>query len=109
LIDGHGTLYIPDAWGRKCQLLPADKFADYTPLEPTIPRTGDPYREWITACKGSPPALSQFDYLTVLTETILLGIVAVRTGKKIRRDARTMQAPNAPEADAYVRREHRSG
>jgi hypothetical protein len=45
LIGDKGTLYIPDAWGRKWKLLPEEKFADYQPPEPTIQRVGDPYTE----------------------------------------------------------------
>jgi len=43
----------------------------------------------------------------VLTETILLGIVAVRVGKKIQWDANNIHAQNAPKADQYIRREYR--
>ena len=109
LIGDEGTMYIPDAWGRKWKLLPEEKFADYKPPEPTIHRAGDPYIEWIASCKGGPPALSQFDYSAVLTETVLLGIVAVRVGKRIEWDAENMKARSAPEAEAFVKREYRKG
>lgn len=109
LIGDEGTMYVPDAWGRKWKLLPEEKFADYKPPEPTIRRAGDPYIEWIAACKGGPPALSQFDYSAVLTETVLLGIVAVRVGKRIEWDAENMKARSTPEAEAFVKREYRKG
>jgi hypothetical protein len=35
--------------------------------------------------------------------------VAVRVGKKILWDAKTMQATNAPEADQYIKPEFRKG
>ena len=109
LIGDEGTMYIPDTWGRKWKLLPKEKFADYKPPEPTIRRAGDPYIEWITTCKGGPPALSQFDYSAVLTETVLLGIIAVRVGKRIEWDAENMKARSTPEAEAFVKREYRKG
>ena len=45
-----------------------------------------------------------------MTETVLLGTVAIRNpGKVLKWDAKKMAFPNAPEADKYVRRQYRSG
>jgi len=110
LIGDKGTVFTADPYSSTYRLLPEEKFVDFTPPEPSIARTGNsPYKEWLLACKGGPAALSQFDYSAVLTETILLGIVAVRVGKKIEWDAENMRATNAPEADHYIRREYRKG
>ncbi|OHB77857.1 MAG: hypothetical protein A2W31_11840 [Planctomycetes bacterium RBG_16_64_10] len=110
LIGDQGTIYAPDPYSSTFQLLPAEKFADYQGPEPTLPRSGNnPYQEWLTACKGGPPALSNFSYSGLLTETVLLGTVAVRVGKKIEWDAAQLRCPNAPEADQYLRREYRAG
>ena len=43
-------------------------------------------REWIDACKGGPSPLSNFDYAGPLTETVLLGTIAIRTGQKMNWD-----------------------
>ncbi|MHC4570424.1 MAG: hypothetical protein ACYTE3_32325 [Planctomycetota bacterium] len=44
-----------------------------------------------------------------MTEVILLGNVALRTGKKLTWDGANMKATNAPEADQYIRPEYHNG
>jgi len=65
--------------------------------------------EWIAACKGGPAGYSNFDIAAYLTEIILLGCVALRTGKKLEWDGPKMRATNAPEAAHFVKRENRKG
>ncbi len=67
------------------------------------------HQEWIAACKGGPPAYSNFDVAAYLTEIMLLGCVAMRTGKKLEWDGPKMRAKNAPEASQFVRRQYRKG
>ena len=67
------------------------------------------HQEWIAACKGGTPAYSNFDVAAYLTEIMLLGCVAMRTGKKLEWDGPKMRARNAPEAAQYVRRTYRKG
>ena len=75
----------------------------------TLPRSIGHYEEWIAACKGGPPAGSNFDYAGPLTEIVLLGCTAVRSGEKLVWDAENMRFPNVPEADQYLRRTYREG
>jgi predicted dehydrogenase len=82
----------------------------------TLPRNafqGSPderqHQEWIAACKGGKPGYSNFDIAAYLTEIILLGCVALRTGKKLEWDGPAMKAKNAPEAAQFVKRDYRSG
>jgi hypothetical protein len=65
--------------------------------------------EWIAACKGGPAGYSNFDIAAYLTEIILLGCVALRTGQKLEWDGPRMRAKNAPQAAQYVKREYRKG
>lgn len=65
------------------------------------------HQEWIAACKGRPPAYSNFDLAAYLTEVMLLGCVAMRTGKRLEWDGPKMRARNAPEASQYVQRQYR--
>jgi hypothetical protein len=55
--------------------------------------------------------VSPFDYAARLTETMLLGIVALRTGqgKKILYDPADMKITNVPEANQYLTRAYRPG
>lgn len=90
-------------------LWPQEKFADYRPPEPSIPPSPGHHREWIAACKTGSPTTCNFDYSGAVTETVLLGNVAYRVGRKLEWDAANMKFPNCPEADQYLQREYRAG
>jgi len=93
----------------KHMLWPEDKFTDYEPPEPSIPRSIGHHQEWITACKTGSPTTCNFDYSGAITETVLLGNVAYRTGQKLAWDAANMSVTNCPEANDYLQREYRPG
>ena len=111
---GAGSLFIGDKgmliadYGRH-QLLPEDQFKGYKPPERSIPRSIGHHDEWIKACKEGTPTTCNFDYATALTETVLLGNVAYRSGKKIQWDSANLKCINAPEAEKFLRREYRKG
>ena len=52
--------------------------------------------------------MSNFNYAGPLTELILLGNVALRSGQRISWDAASMTTGNA-EADRFIRNEYRRG
>ena len=93
----------------KTELLPENQWKGFQPPPRKIPRSAGHYAEWIAACKGGPPAFSNFGYAGPLTEAILLGNVALRVGKKIEWDGKNLKVRNAPEAGHLIRREYRSG
>ena len=53
--------------------------------------------------------MSDFDYAARLAETVLLGNVALRVGKRIEWDAEKMQVKNCPEAESLINRPYRDG
>ena len=55
------------------------------------------------------PAASHFDYAGPMTETVLLGNVAIRAGAKLYWDSENMRFPNFPEADKFLHRPYREG
>jgi hypothetical protein len=63
------------------------------------------------ACKGEATASAPFEYASALTETMLLGIVALRTGqgRKILYDGDNMRVTNIADANQYLTREYRAG
>jgi hypothetical protein len=77
----------------------------------TIPRVeGGPQQEWIRAIKSRGPAPgSNFDYAADLTEMILLGAMAQRTGKRIEYDADRMKVTNHPDFDRFIKEPVREG
>jgi hypothetical protein len=90
-------------------LWPEEKFADFKAPEPTIPKSVGHHQEWINACKTGSPTTCNFDYSGALTETVLLGNVAYRLGRKIGWDAENLSVPDCPEAGRIIRREYREG
>ena len=86
-----------------------DKFKGYQPPPQTIPKSIGHHAEWIKACKDGSPTTCNFGYSGALTEAVLLGNVAFRTGKSLQWDATNLKATNCPEADRYIRKEYREG
>jgi predicted dehydrogenase len=109
LVGEKGTLVTLDAYGGTYKLLPEKEFEGFKPPELTMPVSPGHHKEWILACKGEGKAMSNFDYAARLTETVLLGNVAIYAGQKIEWDAQNMRVKNVPEANAVLKREYRKG
>ncbi|NOX56321.1 MAG: gfo/Idh/MocA family oxidoreductase, partial [Planctomycetes bacterium] len=105
-VGSEGKMYANYSTYR---LYPEEKFQGYQPPPPSIPRSIGHHAEWIKACKEGTPTTCNFDYSGPLTEAVLLGNVAYRTGTKLQWDAAVLKATNCPEADKYIRKEYRSG
>jgi len=118
------VIFSPDDYGAKFYLKMKDeksftesgKHDAVTAIPQSIPRNAfqgeadkRQHLEWIAACKGGKPGYSNFDIAAYLTEIILLGCVALRTGKKLEWDGPNMKAKNAPEAAQFVKRSNRKG
>ena len=93
-------------------LYPKAKFANYTPPPRTLPRShGGEYRQWIQAVRTDNQAKAEmpFSYSGPLCETLALGNVAYRVGKKLEWDPVHLKATNAPEADKFIQGSYRRG
>ena len=112
---GDGTLFVGEngkmllAGYDRLVLLPEPVFVGFKPPEPTIPDSIGHHKEWILACKTGSPTTCNFDYSGALTEAVLLGNVAFRTGKKLTWDSKRLKAVGAPEADAFIQHRYRKG
>jgi hypothetical protein len=119
VIGEKGKLFAGDDYGARFQVVLNDE-KEYTASEKheaciavpqTIPRSPGHDQEWFAMMKGGPAAYSNFDIAAYLTEIILLGCVALRSGvgHKLEWDGPNMRATNAPEAAQFVKRQNRSG
>jgi predicted dehydrogenase len=111
LVGEKGSFFSKSDYGGDYVLLPRDQFKEVQKPKPTLPRSPGHFREWVDAIKTGDPskAMSNFDYAGRLTETVLLGVVALKAGKTIEWDAGAMKARNWPDADQYIRRDYRKG
>jgi predicted dehydrogenase len=115
MVGTKGTLYCRtwhgggESAGDMHMLLPRKQFIGYQPPAPTLPRTPEHHIEWIRACKGGPKTESNFQYAATLTEGLLVGYLAQRTGKRIEWDAKNMKAKGVPEADPFIHPHFRDG
>ncbi len=109
LIGDKGRLFSPDDYGAQYELFPKEKFQGFQPPAQTLPRSPGHYAEWISACKGGDPAFSSFDVASELTETLLIGNLAILTGKPIYFRSDEMKTIGCPEAHYWINRPYRSG
>ena len=117
-LDGNGILFVGDkgkilcgGWASPPRLIPESRMREYERPEKTLPRSPGHHREWIDACKAGKPemAMAGFWYSGPFTEALLVGNLAVRLGRRVEWDSRTMRSPNCPEADNYVTKFYRTG
>ncbi len=112
-VPGSGVMFIGSqgmmfADYSKYRLFPAEDFADFQPPPQTIPPSIGHHREWLKACREGTPTTCNFGYSGPLTETVLLGNVAYRSGQKFNWDGEKMTSDNAA-ANAFLTKEYRSG
>lgn len=106
----EGTIMVSDVYCTSARIIPEARMQDFIKNrmpEKTEKKSIGHYAEWIEACKGGAPAGANFDYAGPLTEMVLLGNLAVRTGQPIEWDAARLICTNVPEANALVRKEYR--
>ena len=111
IVGEKGTFFSMNDYGAEHTLLPKDKFKEVTKPNATLPRSPGHFKEWVDAIKSGDPtkAMSNFAYAGRLTETVLLGVVALKAGTAIEWDPVAMKAKNVPSADQYIRRDYRKG
>lgn len=109
---GEKGILMHETYGSKPRLFPDALMQQTAAVPRSIPRIEQSHElNWAAACKGNAQASSPIDYAAQLTEVMLLGIVALRTGqgRKVLYDGERMQVTNVPEANQYLTREYRAG
>lgn len=112
VIGEKGTLFMPSADGAARVLIPEDKFKDLKKPPKTIPDSPGHHGEWIRNCKNGDLGvdyMSHFGRASVMTESLLLGALAIRVGKRIEWDAKKQKITNVPDANQYIDPPYRKG
>jgi len=98
------------------RLLPEKRSKAYGAPPKKLKRSPGHHQEFIDACKGGEKAGSNFDWAGPMTETVLLGNVALRpqlredlTKDRLLWDGKAMKFVNHEGANAFLRREYRPG
>ncbi len=111
VIGEKGKLYSPGDYGeQEPQLLGRMAVPDVKWV-----RSPGHFEEWIRAIRGGEPAAANFpDYAGPLTETVLLGNLAVWVagsgrGERLEWDAKEMESPNLPGLESVIRPAYRPG
>ncbi len=110
LIGSKGKL-LHDTYGVNPRLLPKSLHDSYGKPARKLPRIENEDHEmnWVNAAKTKTETSCPFEYASRLTEVMLLGVVALRAGKKINYDGANMRVTNVGQANDFLRREYRQG
>lgn len=108
IIGEQGFLFSPGDYGGGSLFDPEGK-----PMKaPQVEITQSPghFRELADAIRGGAPAVSNFpNYASPLTETVLLGNLAVWAGSRVEWDAENLVAKNMPELAPLIKHEYPKG
>jgi hypothetical protein len=94
--------------GENPKLIP-ESMMKYIIIEPDKEPSSDGNSIWIDAFRNNTQSPGSFIYASPVTETILLGAVALRARKRVEYDSVNMKITNVPEANKYLTREYRKG
>ena len=109
IVGDRGKLYFQRG-GMNWKTTPSDLLKDWKKPIKSIPRVKNEDQEWVDACLGkSGEALSRFEYSGRLTETVLLGNLAIRLNKKVEWNGRNLSSTNSPGAASLIKRAYRKG
>ena len=113
---GNGTVFVGSkgymattSRGEGVWLLPASRWADYKLPPQLLPRGVNHQQDWVRACKGGSPGVSEFGVTTKYIEWLVLGAVATRVPGKLMWDAKNMRFSNNEEANKYIKPYVRKG
>ncbi len=115
MVGEKGGIFHPDMRPDSPRLYPREKWQAYradpaSHVPRTLPRIkGGITQDWPNAIQNGDKACSDFSYAAPLTEAILLGTLAIRTGESIRWDSRNMTVLDNPSANEMIKNDVRPG
>ena len=110
----YGTkgILMDETYGDNPRIYPQSLMDTALQVPKTMPRIEWSHElNWAKAIRGEAKASSPFEYSAQLTETMLLGMAALRAGqgRKVYYDGAKGEFTNAPDANQYLTRTYRAG
>jgi predicted dehydrogenase len=112
LFVGDGAAILTDTYTASVRIMPRDKLMELRKALPpkTLRRVkGDHFQEWTNAIRENRKATSDFSYAGPMTETVLIGAAAIRTGRDLKFDAAKRQFVNDEQANSYLKKDYPDG
>jgi predicted dehydrogenase len=110
MLVGEKGVLLHDTYGSNPRIRPLEVEQEAGDPPQEIPRVDVTHEmNWVQACKGEGEATCPFEYASDLTETMLLGVVALKAGQKIEYDSENMRVTNVEEANRFLDRRPRDG
>jgi len=109
---GEKGILMHETYGANPRIWPLELMEEAKAVPATLPRIATSHEmNWADACMQRGTACSPFEYAAPLTETMLLGIAALRSGqgRKLYYDNASMTFTNATEANPLLTRDYRAG
>ena len=109
---GDDGMLMHDTYGNSPRLIPETAMREYDIPEKTIPRSPGIYEEWLEAIKNGGKSTTDFSYSSKLTETMLLGNIAIKLKEKntiLEYDGEKGEFTNMPEANELLSKEYKNG
>ncbi len=111
IFEGTRGKLMCGTYGDYPTLLPTWKMKYFNMPPKVLPRIeGNHEQNWAAACKGGEPACSNFDYSGPLTETVVMGNLAIKyPNRKLEWDGENMRVTNFAQANDFVQMHYREG
>jgi hypothetical protein len=109
LIVGDKGKILAEFSGGSPRLIPEKKMQVFKRPPQTLPRPIEELDQWIQACYGEKPSDARFEVLRPVSESLILGTVALRIPDKLKWDADNMRFDDNNDANKLLYRKYRAG
>ena len=106
------SLLVSGDYGNSPRVFPEKRMRDIGKPPHLLERSPGHVKEWVMAAAGVAPRdypKSNFAYAGPFSETVLLGNIALRLGRRLEWDGPRMKFTNLPEANQYLTKTYREG
>lgn len=107
IFHGSKGKLMADVYGNNPRFIPESYMNNVGQPSQTLKRPAGIHEEWVAAAKGNGTTSSNFGYAAKLTETMLLGNLAIQfseSNKKLTWDASNMKITNHENANKWLDR-----